>query len=457
MKKLFYTFLIVFLLELFNILPSFAAQTPYYDSSYNNNQGAIFANGTAITISEENGSTLVSWDGGSQIVSNSISIFGGGIGNTYTTSQITMNSGTVQNIIGGGIGYTQDAISKVENTNIIINNGTILNHIVGGGYFYSEVDISNIEINGGTIFSVQGAGFATGTINGKTYSVGSKEDSKNSPNKTLTSNVIINSGRISDLLYGGGQGYSFTGTSNLTINSGDMSTAYVTAGGSNGYTENANVLITDGTINIYQTVNRGTLNNATIKVVGGNFNNFYIGGEKDASDVTGSLNTVSANLINGNIKNLDSGTSNQLPIEIDNDNYTVISTPDLKTENDNIGDLKKQISYKFDISPHNLFLFLNENKKLNVSAETFPTGYENTITSSLTFSSKNPEIASVDSLGNITAISAGTTEITATLGSQSISSVVTVNDINNFTTITIILVMIIFIIISLLLLFLLPV
>ena len=33
--------------------------------------------------------------------------FGGGVGENYDSTQITMESGTIQNLIGGGIGYTQ--------------------------------------------------------------------------------------------------------------------------------------------------------------------------------------------------------------------------------------------------------------------------------------------------------------------------------------------------------------
>lgn len=88
MKKLITIFTLIISLFIMNMALSYASETPVYDESYNNNQGAIYANGTAVVVSESDGKTLVSWDGGSQIVSNNVTIFGGGNGGTYESSQI---------------------------------------------------------------------------------------------------------------------------------------------------------------------------------------------------------------------------------------------------------------------------------------------------------------------------------------------------------------------------------
>ena len=191
MKKLFCFLALIATFGLINI-PSYAAESPSYDSTYNNNQGAFFANGTPIIISEVDGNTTITWDGGSQIVPNTVSVFGGG------------------------------------------------------------------------------------------------------------------------------QGYSYTGTVNLTISDGDMSNSYVTAGGSNGYTGTANVKLTGGNIGVYQTVNRGVLDNATVKVAGSSIGKFYVGGETEDKSVTGVINKINTHLVSGTIESLDSGTSNGSPITIDN-------------------------------------------------------------------------------------------------------------------------------------------
>ena len=49
MKKIFCFLAIIATFGLINI-PSYAAETPVYDGTFNNNQGAFFANGTPIVI-----------------------------------------------------------------------------------------------------------------------------------------------------------------------------------------------------------------------------------------------------------------------------------------------------------------------------------------------------------------------------------------------------------------------
>lgn len=64
MKKLFCFLALIATFGLINI-PSFATEVPTYEETYNNNQGAFFANGTPIVISEVDGNTVISWVNGS--------------------------------------------------------------------------------------------------------------------------------------------------------------------------------------------------------------------------------------------------------------------------------------------------------------------------------------------------------------------------------------------------------
>lgn len=346
MKKLFCFLALISTFGLINI-PSFATEAPTYEETYNNNQGAFFANGTPIVISEVDGNTVISWVNGSQIVPNTVSVFGGGNGGNYELSQITMESGTVQNLVAGGIGFTADKPSTVTNANVTINGGLISNAVTGGGYFNAEVVTSNLKINGGTALTVQGGGMASGKIDGVNYSVGTKEDSISSPNRTETANVTISGGKITYGIFGGGQGYSYTGTANLTISDGDMSNSYVTAGGSNGYTGTANVKLTGGKIGVYQTVNRGTLDNATVKVAGSSIEKFYVGGETEDKSVTGVINNIHTHLLGGTIGTLDAGTSNGAPITIDNKNYEVDATNFVKITDNKIATSIIYFDYNF--------------------------------------------------------------------------------------------------------------
>lgn len=68
-------------------------------------------------------------------------------------------------------------------------------------------------------------------------------------------------------------------------------------------------IISDGNIAEFQSVNRGTVENANVKVDGGNIDKFYVGGETEDSTVTGTINNVETNLIGGNINTLNVGTS----------------------------------------------------------------------------------------------------------------------------------------------------
>lgn len=432
MKKLFCLLLMIITFGLINT-SSYAVESPQYDETYNYNQGAFFANGTPIVISEVDGKNVITWDGGSQTVPNTVSVFGGGNGGNYASSQITMESGTVQNIIGGGIGYSADNASTVTTSNIIINNGIISNAVTGGGYFNAQVDISNIQINGGSAISVQGGGMASGKISGVNYSVGNKEDAINSPNRTNIANVTISEGKIISLLFGGGQGISYTGTANLVISGGDMSNAYVTAGGSNGYTKDVNVKLSGGKIGVYQTVNRGTLNNATIKVAGTTIDKFYVGGETEDKSVTGILNNINLHLVCGNIQTLNSGTSNGAQIIIDNETYKINMTDDIQIKNDNIESSKNHIDYDFIIPSNNIKLSINQNMKINPIITTTPYGYENVFIDLFSYTSNDESIVTVDNNGIIKGVSEGSTSIIVKNGNKTKEINVTVTNLQTIT------------------------
>ena len=428
MKKIFCFLALIATFGLINI-PSYAAEAPSYDSTYNNNQGAFFANGTPIVISEIDGNTTITWNGGNQIVPNTVSVFGGGNGGNYESSQITMESGTVQNLVAGGLGYSADKSSTVTTANVIINGGTISNAVTGGGYFNAKVNESNIQMNGGTALTVQGGGMASGKIDGVNYSVGTKEDSENSPNRTEIANVTISGGKVTYGVFGGGQGYSYTGTVNLTRSDGDMSNSYVTAGGSNGYTGTANVKLTGGNIGVYQTVNRGVLDNATVKVAGSSIGKFYVGGETEDKSVTGVINKINTLLVSGSIESLDSGSSNGSPMAIDNENYNVTATDSVKITNDNIGDSKKSISYDFTVSTKTVKLFVNQNMKISTVVTTEPSGYEDVFADLFSYSVDDKSIATVSEDGIITGFSEGNTSVTVKNGDKTQIVDVTVTDV----------------------------
>ena len=111
--------------------------TPTYDASFDNNKGALYANGTPITISGDGVQTEVSWEGGSVIVPNSVRVFGGGVaGTNYENSNITMLGGSVKNIYGGGFSVDETLPANVNEAYITVVNGTVTAGVYGGGLLW---------------------------------------------------------------------------------------------------------------------------------------------------------------------------------------------------------------------------------------------------------------------------------------------------------------------------------
>ena len=123
----------------------------------------LFANGHAITIEvgSSEGKIKVSTtdmdpnvsyetDGASTVV------FGGKYNESCESSSVTMKSGTVYSIVGGGYGAASNSVTKVTTANIYLEGGTVSNFIVGGGALWSEVTTANIQTQGDGTFTHNG-------------------------------------------------------------------------------------------------------------------------------------------------------------------------------------------------------------------------------------------------------------------------------------------------------------
>lgn len=104
--------------------------------TYNSESNIFVANGTPITISEKDGATVVTWDGGEQAINSETTVIGGyynpatesGTTIDLTQTSVTMNSGTVGYIVGGNVvdkNYANYDKIHVGTINIDINGGTI--------------------------------------------------------------------------------------------------------------------------------------------------------------------------------------------------------------------------------------------------------------------------------------------------------------------------------------------
>lgn len=154
---------------------------------------------------------------------------GGSATATVTNANVTVHSGILYGVAGGGIAENYGAGSAdatVTNANLTINGGTI------NGVKYSDVDKSAVAVLGG--------GIAKGN--------------QATANATTT-NTVINGGSIAGHVVAGGMaagGTATVGTANLTINGGEIHGS-VYAGGAELNEDKANVTnfdvrITGGTI-----------------------------------------------------------------------------------------------------------------------------------------------------------------------------------------------------------------
>lgn len=254
------------------VLDSFVT-FPFFSEEIN----AVFACGHHINVeaAEEKGKLRITWasDGKTAeelIVPEGIKIIGGGLSDGrpvyFPATSITLNSGYVDNIIGGCYGN-----GAVGHATIIVNGGTFKYGICGGGMHW-------------------------GAKNAHYNKVGHAE-------------IIVNNtdGEALVLYAGASSGVCSTGVTKATINGGSF--GWVTAGGSNGNTCMAELIINDGTFKVVQGCNRGNVNNIKITVNGGTIEKLFAGGESGDSSVTATYDRAELIINGGTIKSASAGTN----------------------------------------------------------------------------------------------------------------------------------------------------
>lgn len=386
----------------------------------------FFANGNSIVIkarTDGEPGALITWgENGEALVPANTSVFGGAHDDdTLMSTDITMEGGTV-------------------------------NAIYGGGMHKSNVSEAYIEIKAGTInYQVCGGGAAALTNScGCEYASWDDGEAKDSPCRVGKSTIIIEDGAEFNgegvygysLLYGGGQGISYTGEVTININGGNFVDTYVTAGGSNGYTGKGTLNIASGNFQtVVQGINRGTMDEINMNIIGGTFNNLYIGGETLDSSVTGSYNKATAIIDGENIKitKLLPG-SNGNSVEDDSSKVEISLGKNVVPENITTKEMAETIFgvgenfNAFEIIDVKLDKESSELKKgetLNLTA-TVEAGIS-VEDKSVIWESSNPEIATVIN-GEVKAIEVGETIITAkSVADESKIATCTIKVISNVT------------------------
>lgn len=255
------------------------------------NEGTYYyLNGNTATVKEVDGKMVISIDGCEdyEMTTETKAVYcGGAAGEHFTKAKLTLESGTLDEIDGGGYG-TVDNSSDVDNVEIVINGGTVKNTIYGGGTLKSTVKDLKITINGGTVKNVTGGGCAYVDSKNNLDALFSKTP-ENSTCIVNNATITMNDGTITYAIFGGGQSYAAVKNSKIIVNGGDMSKAYLIAGGSNGYTKSGTLEINNGTVNIAHIINRGWMEDGKITVSGGIVNNLYPLAE-DPDRATASMN-----------------------------------------------------------------------------------------------------------------------------------------------------------------------
>lgn len=199
--------------------------TQQIDKTDLKNTTGLFANGHAITI--ETGSsegkikvsttdmeTNISYetDGASTVV------FDGKYNESCESSSITMKSGTVKSIVGGGYGTASESVAKVTTTNIYLEGGTVSNFIVGGGALWSEVTTANIQTQGEGTFTHNSWMIPAMESGSSNNSNGKYPEYDKATCKVENFNVTLNKGTYWIIALAGGNGhYAYTKNGKASI------------------------------------------------------------------------------------------------------------------------------------------------------------------------------------------------------------------------------------------------
>lgn len=217
-------------------------------------------------------------------VSADVSVYGGGIYDAdYATTKITMNSGTIKEIYGGGDSADKTKRAKVTTATIIVNGGSVTNAIYGGGVGFADVGTANITINtNGTIGNVVGGG-GSAAKNMPPLTYANDVETTSVVDKSII-NIVKGTVKV---VVGGGQGLSYV--KDVTINITGGTIGELVAGGMNGKTLKSTINMSAGEVTGHtHSANRGEIEDATFNITGGELSgDVYLG--NDLSGDTGAV------------------------------------------------------------------------------------------------------------------------------------------------------------------------
>ena len=225
----------------------FYQQFPNKASGWNNGYTFVYANGNPVTIeSSADGKVKISVDDTDEYIeileSKNPVIFGGSKNKVVASSQITVKSGKLNMLFGGGYGETNGSKSVATaepagvagSTTITMTGGTVTGNLLGGGLYYNHSKDVVINLSGETTIGQDLSWLICGGFeSGQTYGTFYDEFAK-SNNTVETAHLNIDGGTYFYIGIGGtdgNRGYVKQSTAtvkNATINGG------VFGNGSNG-------------------------------------------------------------------------------------------------------------------------------------------------------------------------------------------------------------------------------
>lgn len=183
----------------------------------------LFANGHSIIIEEgaSSGNIKVSTTDLEKNVSVELPgattiVFGGKYNDKCETTNITLKSGTVYSIVGGGYGTASESSADVVTATVNLDGGTVNQWVIGGGVYYSKTETANINAKGAgspIVKSWMIGCMESGAITGAQY-----PEYADAPCSVGTMNLNIQKGKYWIIALAGGNGdHTFTKTGEAFI------------------------------------------------------------------------------------------------------------------------------------------------------------------------------------------------------------------------------------------------
>ena len=190
----------------------------------------------------------------------------------------------------------------IPETSITIK-GVDVRAVVGGSDFEGLVGKVKIDIEDCKLSFVHGAGFAGEAVENVW------------PDKNIVYDLDMKLTNVDcESVYPGPNGYGVLVNGKVVVDGEKTHIKIMSMGGSNGMTRRCEAVIKAGTIDLLQSVNRGSLDDSVVTLKGGTVTKFYVGGETTDKTVTGVVRNPIVHLEGGTVTNLEFGKSNSIEL-----------------------------------------------------------------------------------------------------------------------------------------------